>query len=294
VVPPAAHLADLVPPDVDLDTGTGLRHGAAVPVWFGVVWGRLGRGDLAWAQWERVRLPALQPWIAAERGRLLRELGDHAAAEAREWPALLAAEDPVDQAMLRISLAADAVGRADVATASRRLDGALATLDDAPASPRRDRQQLRAAWVGVEVALLAGVAPEEALLPRLAATGEASAEAMATGVATGVTSATGEASATGEPSAARPTALRVHYPPAYAAGTRFHRAKGCLFAAVVRRDRRLLVPAAELAPPALAWAVDLALADLAAADGDVEGSARARRRGLAARDAIVPPPVRRR
>lgn len=281
--PPAEHLATLLPPEVDLDTGAGLRHEAAVPVWYGMVWGRLGRGDLAWAQWDRVRLPALQPWIAAERGRLLRELGDHAAAEALEWPALLAAADPVDQAMLRISLAADAVGRADAATARRRLGGALASLDDAPGSPRRDRQRLRAAWVGVEVALLTGgssasalatgVAPEVALLPSLTVAGEEPAAPRSHGAA---------------PSTG-PRAQTVHYPPAYAAGTCFHRAKGCLFAAVLHRDRRLLAPAAELAPPALAWAVDLALADLAAGDGDVEVAAEARQRGLAARDAIVPP-----
>ncbi|MFU8841646.1 MAG: hypothetical protein ACNA8R_13145, partial [Nitriliruptoraceae bacterium] len=134
-VPPVDALARLLPPEVDLATGAGLRHEAAVPVWYGMVWGRLGRGDLAWAQWDRVRLAVLQPWIAAERGRLLRELGDHRAAAALEWPALAAAEDPVDQVMLRLSLAADAVGLGDLAAARRRLAGAsaqLAVIDDDP------------------------------------------------------------------------------------------------------------------------------------------------------------------
>ncbi|MFP4312658.1 MAG: hypothetical protein ACLFS9_11860 [Nitriliruptoraceae bacterium] len=260
-----------MPPEVDLSTGEGLRHEAAVPVWYGMVWGRLGRGDLAWAQWDRVRLAALQPWIAAERGRLLRELGDHLGAAALEWPALAAAEDPVDQLMLRVSLAADAVGIGDLAAARRRLAGARDLLAEvssgplaevsglsggqegrrSPVAARLDRQRLRAAWVAVEVALLAGEPPPTDLLPHWA-----------------------EGEGTG-----------LEFPTPYASGTAFHRAKGCLFAGVVGRDRTMLEIAARDAPPALRWAVELALASLGGPDAED-----ARARGLRAREAVVPPP----
>jgi hypothetical protein len=224
-VPPGTALADLLPPDVDL-ASLRLRDEAAVPVWYGVVWGRLGRGDLAWAQWDRVTVPSLAPWIAAERGRVLRELGLHAAAEALEGPALLRAADPVVEAMLRISLTADAVGCFDVPRARRRLDAAEEAVAAAPDGPRAARQRLRLAWVRVEVAYLEGVAPPTAGLPHWDAV------------------------------AAAPV-----WPPDNAWGSRFHTAKSLLFAGIVRDDDRLLDAAASIAPPVLRWGVELARAD---------------------------------
>ena len=228
-IPPADALADLLPPDVDLAPGAaGLRHEAARPVWYGLVWSRLGRGDLAWQHFDRVRLPALQPWIAAERGRMLREVGLHARAEAIEWPALLDATDPVDAAMLRVSLAADAVGLGDLDRARRRLEAARAAVGDLPDGPRAARQRLRLTWVGVEVAALSGRPLPTAGLPDW------------------------------DPAAGAP-----RQPPDAAHGTRFHAAKGLLFAGVARGDSRLLDAAAAAAPPVLAWAVHLARADIA-------------------------------
>lgn len=213
-----------------------------------MIWGRLGRGDLAWEHFDRVRLPALQPWIAAERGRILRELGLHAAAESLEWPALLAATDPVDAAMLRTSLAADAVGMGDVDRAVRRLGAAAETLAELPDGPRAARQRLRITWVGIEVAWLSGASPSPDGLPFWDA-------------------------ATGAPS----------FPPDHAWGSDFHAAKGLLFAAVVHAEPRLLDAAADLAPPALAWAIQLARAD-AGREGAEAAALRAWR-------GIVPPPA---
>ncbi|HSK23842.1 MAG TPA: hypothetical protein VK906_11725 [Egicoccus sp.] len=244
--PPAEALADLLPPDVDL--ARGLRHEAARPVWHGLVWSRLGRADLAWAHWDRVRLPALQPWIAAERGRVLREFGLHTRAEAIEWPALLDAGDPVDAAMLRVSLAADAVGLGDLARARRRLEAAREAVAALPESPRAARQRLRATWVGVEVAALGGEPLPTGGLP------EWDAEAGA-----------------------------PRHPPDVAHGSRFHVAKGLLFAGIARGDVRLLDAAATLAPPVIAWAVHLARADMAGVAG-ADDLARH------AWDAVVPPP----
>jgi hypothetical protein len=275
-VPPAEALARLLPPEVDLATGAGLRHEAAVPVWFGMVWGRLGRGDLAWAQWDRVRLAVLQPWIAAERGRLLRELGDHRAAAALEWPALAAAEDPVDQVMLRLSLAADAVGLGDLAAARRRLAGASEQLETLSDGPRRERQRLRAAWVAVEVALLAGDPAPTALLPRWGSVAPPDLAALP-----GL-DALPDLAAQPAPGGA------LVLPAPYASGTVFHRAKGCLFAGVLARDRTLLHLAARDAPPALRWAVYLALASLGGSDAEV---AHARARAETDRARVVPPPV---
>jgi len=222
--PPSAALKALLPPDVDLKAT--LRHQAARPVWIGMVWGRLGRGDHAWTCFDRVRLPALQPWIAAERGRLLRELGNHTAAEAIEWPALVQADDPVDAAMLRISLAADAVGRGDRARATSRLQAARDAVASLPDGPRAARQRLRLSWVEVEVAWLRGEPPPIELLP------------------------------TWSEGFAGP-----QLPRDYAAGTPFHAAKGLLFAGVAKGDPRLLDAAADDAPPALLWAIHEARAD---------------------------------
>jgi hypothetical protein len=190
------------------------------------VWSRLGRGDLAWAHWGRVHLPALSPWIAAERGRVVRELGLHGRAEALEWPALLAAADPVDAAMLRVSLVADAVGAGDVARASRRLEAAreaVAALED---GPRAARQRLRLTWVGVEVAYLRGQTPVAEGLPWW------------------------------DERAGVPALPEDHR-----WGSDFHTAKGLLFAGIVHADPRLLDAAAAAAPPVLRWAVELARAD---------------------------------
>ncbi len=242
--PSPADLARLLPPDVDLARPD--RHASARPVWLGIVWSRLGRADLAWAFWDRVGARAVQPWLAAERGRVLRELGLHEEAERLEWPALAAAEDPVDLAMLRISLAADAVGRGDVEGASRRFEAAREAVDELPDTPRAARQRLRLTWVGVEVAWVTGGQPTAEGLPRLDATGAPQL----------------------------PDDLRH--------GSDFHRAKALLFGGLVARSLDLLDRAAELAPPVLAWAIDLARADLGA-HGALE---RARTHWTA----IVPPP----
>jgi hypothetical protein len=223
-MPSDAALAALLPPDVDL--AGSLRHEAARPVWIGMVWGRLGRGDLAWAWFDRVGLPELQPWIGAERGRLHRELGRHARAEEIEWRALVRAEDPVDAAMLRVSLAADAVGHGDVQAATSRLHAAREAVVALADGPRAARQRLRLGWVEVEVAWLRGEPPPTDVLP----VWEEGADAP-------------------------------RFPPDHAAGSTFHAAKGLLFAGVVRRDLRLLEAAAREAPPALAWAVHRARSD---------------------------------
>jgi hypothetical protein len=222
--PPDEALATLLPPDVDL--AGPLRHPAAVPVWHGVVWGRLGRGDLAWAHLDRVRLPRLQPWIAAERGRILRELGLHAEAERLELPALLDADDPADAAMLRVSLAADAVGLGDAARAARRWEAARVAVEELPDGPRAARQRLRLGWVAIEVAFVTGRPP---------------------------------------PLVGTPWWDEVDAGPVLAGdlawGSVFHRAKALLFGGIARGDRRLLDAAAGIAPPVLAWAVHLARAD---------------------------------
>ena len=203
----APALAALLPPDVDLDGP--LRHEAARPVWIGMVWGRLDRGDLAWAWFDRVGLPELQAWIGAERGRLHRELGRHARAEEIEWRALVRADDPVDAAMLRISLAADAVGHGDVEAATSRMHAARQAVGALQDGPRAARERLRLSWVEVEVAWLRGAPPPTDALP-----------VWDEGF--------------GAP----------RFPPDHAAGTTFHAAKGLLFAGVVRRDLRLLEAAA--------------------------------------------------
>lgn len=242
--PPAEALARLVPADVDL--GPSLARPAHRPVWLGLVWGRLGRGDLAWAFWDSVNasrswgglgrasfssreVADVQPWIAAERGRVLRELGLHEEAERIEWPALATASDPVVDAMLRISLTADAVGRGDVDGVVRRFAAAeerVAALDD---SPRASRQRLRLAWVDVEVAAVTGRPPRYGDLL---------------------------------PSGAELPAINAH-------GTTFHCAKSLLFASATAPTDVALVQlqaARDLAPPVLTWAIELARADRGAPD----------------------------
>lgn len=241
------------------------RHEAAQPIWAGVVWGRLGRGELAWQAFDRVRLPALQPWIAAERGRILRELGLHASAEALEWPALLTATDSLDIVMLRLSLAADAVGLGDVDRATRRLASARDALAEAAveiesaaeAAPSRAtpvpaarlaRQRLRLAWVATEVAWLSATSPSLVGLP---AWDDARAEPV--------------------------------MPVDHRWGSTFHTAKGLLFGGVARGDVRLLEAAVHVAPPGLLWAIHLARADR----GRPCAEAAARR----AWQRVVPPPA---
>lgn len=264
--PPTSAIVRLLPPDVDV-AGT-LRRG----IWTGVVWSRLGRGDRAWDWWRwagaalRARggvgsdaeRRALRAWIAAERGRVLRELGLHGHAEALEVPALLTLRarpgtDPVGEAMLLVSLAADAVGRGRSELASHRLAAAHELLVRVPNAPRVARQRLRASWVAVEVAFLRGVPPDASTLPRW------------------------------DQDAQRPVlpADHVH-------GTDFHAAKGLLFAGVVARDPRILRAALELAPPVLRWAVALALDDV-----EVEANRRVVAPLVTARLAwaqLVPPP----
>jgi hypothetical protein len=265
-LPPTADLAALLPPDVDLAAGRGLRADAppedVEEVWYGVVWGRLGRGDLAWAWWDRRDTPSLRPWLAAERGRLLRELGGHVTAEQLEQAALVGATDPLDRVMLRASLAADAVGQADPDLARRHLASARRELTAQPWSPRRDRQWLRVGWVTIEIALLTGEADPPVALP-----------SWRPGVGT-------HPNGSMRTRGGRDDLL---LPPAYRSGSRFHVAKGCLFAGVLHGDRGLLSLAADLSPPALLWGVHLARAALGV-DGAVAAAA-------AARDRVVPPPV---
>lgn len=255
-LPPPDALAALLPPDVDLATGVGLRHEAAVPVWYGVVWSRLGRGELAWRHWDRVQLPELQPWIAAERGRVLRELGLHAEAEALEWPALLQATDPTDAAMLRVSLTADAVGFGDQDRARRRLAAAREAVAALVDAPRAARQRLRLTWVGVEVAYLDGVAPSVEGLPWW----DEGAARTDDGCASGGPAVGGTGGGPGYP-AVGGIGGGPGYPADHAWGSAFHTAKGLLFGGIVRRDPRLLDAAAALAPAVLAWGVHLARAD---------------------------------
>jgi hypothetical protein len=273
-LPPTASpeaLARLLPPDVDLATGRGLRHEAARPVWHGVVWGRLARGDLAWAHFDRVNLRELAPWIAAERGRVLRELGHHADAESIEWPALLNADDPVDQAMLRISLVADAVGIGDVRRATSRLEAAQQAVDALPAGPRTSRQRIRLTWVRAEVALIGGCDLQDARAR--------------------------------VPSWHPPTGQPL-LDDDHRWGTDFHRAKSLLFGGVLHRDGSLLAAAAALAPPMLRWAVLLAQRDVPVLERPVSGSDNGAQRARivdraalsaialeAAREVVAPPRV---
>jgi|GEM_PF-6364052 len=225
-MPPATSLADR-------DPGLGPDRAAA---WHGTVWSRLGRGDLAWAWWDSTDPDGpLGAWVAAERGRVLRELGLHVRAQELELAGLEKATDLVDVVTLRLSLAADAVGRGDVDRARWRWETASELLDELPATGRTARQRLRRAWVAVEVALLAGTEPPTDLLPDLGQDGE------------------------------------VVQPAETEHGTDFHRSKGLLFAASARRRPELLPYAARLAPGALRWAIELARLDA----GDPEAASRA-------------------
>ena len=208
------------------------------------MWGRLGRCDHAWAWWDSVTTPELQPWIAGERGRLLRELGLHAQAAEVEEAGLTGAHDLVDVVLLRLSLAADAVGLGQASQARRALGTAGSLLAELPGDERVARQRLRKHWIEVEIALLTGNEPPEEGLPWMEVDGPV-------------------------------------FPADYAAGTDFHSAKGLLFAGIVHDDARLLTAAAELAPPMLRWAVELARAD--------RGEEGAERRAVAAWRKVVPP-----
>jgi hypothetical protein len=222
-----------------------LRSSDAAAVWNGVVWGRLGRCDHAWAWWDTVEAPELQPWIAGERGRILRELGLHARAAEVEEAGLSGAHDLVDVVLLRLSLAADAVGLGHASAARRALGTAGSLLAELPDDERVARQRLRKTWIEVEVALLTGGEASEEGLPWMELSGPV-------------------------------------FPADHAAGTDFHSAKGLLFAGIVHDDPALLAAAAELAPPMLRWAVELARAD--------RGEDEAERRAIAAWRKIVPPP----
>jgi hypothetical protein len=218
---------------------------SAAAVWCGVVWGRLGRGDVAWAWWDSVDDPQLQPWIAAERGRLLREVGLHAQAKGHDAAGLATAVDLTDVVMLRLSLAADWVGLAEPALAASALSSASDLLDELQDGPRTARQRLRRTWVSVEVAMASGRPPSVDGLPA-------------------------------------GTAQQPLFDEDYQHGTDFHRAKGLLFAAVVRAEPGLLPLSVELAPPALQWAIELARLDA----GDQSAGPRA----MAAWRAVVGPP----
>ena len=234
-LPPDEALDDLVPLDVPADP-TALRHPAELDVWYGHVWSRLGRGDLAWAWWDQVEAEVLEPWIAAERGRVLRELGLHAAASWYDELGLSNVYEPVEMVMLRLGLAADAIGLGDSEGARIRFGAADSLLRTLPDGPRAARQRLRRSWVAVELAAFSEEEPDLDTLPDLDEDGEPS------------------------------------FPDDYRSGTRFHRAKGLLFGGIARRDADLLDAAAAIAPPVLLWAVELARADR----GDPDAEARAR------------------
>ena len=223
--------ASLIPADIEW----GALSAAERALWAGIVWSRSGRGDLAWSSWGRVDDPRLAAWRAAEQGRVLRELGLHADAEAVEAPALESAEDPVVAVMLRISLTADAVGRNAIDLAARRLAAAREASSRAEAasdSPRLARQRLRLAWVGAEVDWIHGRAPDGSGLPSRAVDGS------------------------------------IQWPADHAHGSDFHRTKSLLFAGMVHGDLDLLDRAIEIAPTGLAWAAHLARAALGAPDGE--------------------------
>ena len=222
-LPPDDDVTRLVPVDAR-GAVTELRHPEAINVRHGVTWSRLGRADLAWQWWDRVDAPSLAPWIDAERGRVLRELGLHAEAEQYDTRALEHAIDLVDVARARIGLVADAVGQANLDAVPLLFTAARSLVDALPDGPRVARQRLRASWVAVEIAFLLGETPRPDDLPAWHED-------------------------------------RPVYPDDYAHGTDFHRAKGLLFAGVVHEDLRLLDAARDLAPPVLRWAVELARAD---------------------------------
>lgn len=234
--PSEDQLARLLPADVPADP-TRQRHPAELDAWYGHVWSRLGRGDYAWAWWDRGdEAEVLRPWVHAERGRVLRELGLYAEAERHDAAGLAIAMDPVDIVMLRLGLTADAVGRGDAEAARLRFQSASPLLDALHDGPRVARQRLRRSWVAVEVAMVTGdEVPVDGLPDWRSGEG-------------------------------------VIWPEDYEAGTDFHRAKGLLFAGVARKDAELLDAAAELAPVGMRWAVELARADR----GDDEALQRAR------------------
>lgn len=227
-LPPDDAIEALLPDDVRKDV-TRLRHPEAIDVWYGVVWGRLGRCDHAWAWWNEVNAAELLPWIAGERGRVVRELGLHERAERFEGRGLELAEDVVDAVMLRLGLAADAIGRGHLDSARLRYRAAAELLGTLPETPRVARQRLRANWVLLELDLRM---PNPERYPR--------------DLPPQLPSWQGDA----------PT-----WPDDYEHGTAFHRAKGLLFAGIVQDDQRLLDAAVDLAPPMLLWAVHLARAD---------------------------------
>lgn len=255
-LPPDEAIASLLPPDVHDDL-TGLRHPEAVDVWYGVVWGRLGRADHAWAWWNEVSAFDLLPWIAAERGRVVRELGLHSRAERFETRGLELAEDVLDAVMLRIGLAADAIGSRSREAARLRLMAATELIASLPDGPRVARQRLRASWVEVE------------LVGRARAEGDDGWAA-------------GDPAPTLDERLPRWEDAGPVWPPDYDHGSAFHRAKGLLFAGIHRADVRLLDAAADLAPPVLLWAVHLARVD-----HDRAGALRLAREAWSQ---IVPPP----
>jgi hypothetical protein len=222
--PPDGALAELLPPDVRGEL-TDLRHPEAVDVWNGIVWSRLGRADVAWQWWDQVTSDELQPWVHAERGRVVRELGLHVAAERYDAAGLERATDVVDMCMLRLGLTADAIGRGDVERARLRLGAVAPILATLPDGPRVARQRIRRTWIEVEIAFLAREQPPVDELPWW----------------------TPEEGVT--------------FPPVYRHGSVFHAAKGLLFAGIARDDGRLLDAAADVAPPVLGWAVELARDD---------------------------------
>lgn len=233
--PPTSALGRWLPPLLPGDPRHPLASADVAAAWNGVVWGRLGHGGNAWAWWDSVEDRSLLPWLAAERGRLLREVGLHDRARGLEEEGLAAAVDVVDAAMLRISLVADAVGVGDLDRARHALESVAAVVTELPESLRARRQRLRLRWVTVEVAWLAGERPPVAGLPTPGSTGPA---------------------------------FDVDH---VEAGSDFHRAKSLLFAGVVREDTTLLDAAAALSPPSLLWAVELARLDA----GDESAAARA-------------------
>ena len=229
VVPDDDALRRWVSPTPDGDPRHIDASDATAAAWYGVVWGRLGRGDRAFAWWDGCDDPALQPWLLGERGRIVRELGLHTIARGYDEGGLVDATDLTDVVLLRLSLAADAVGEGNESGARRSLGTASSILDELDVDDRVRRQRLRRRWIEVEIALLAGGQPGADGLP---------------------------AQGGREPT----------FPADYDAGTDFHRAKGLLFAGIAREDEGLLRQASALAPPALRWAAELARLDSGSED----------------------------
>ena len=278
IEPPAPRaLARLLPPDVDAERVRRAGDGSdlVATVWHAIAWSRLGRIDRASDLLDRAvpRDGDERGWVAAERARLLRELGLHDEAHAIETPASNDARDPGVVALLRTGLAADAVGRGEADAAITSLGEAVTALRALPArAPTTARARLRLSWVAAEVALMTGRATDDVVGDVARTTG-----VVLPSLPTWVGGQEGGS---------------VAWPAEHDAGSDAHRAKGLLFSGTVGRSEVLLRAADELAPPMLAWAIALARADLADASGTARGrddAGRLRARAREVRAGVVLP-----